>query len=366
MHWMPTPGDALAAALHAARDDIASTWQRAVIAHVPALLQHERAVILDHLPALFDGIGAWVDDDEARARPTLDEFAARHALSRDSEGIPIDALAAEYQLLRTAILSTPALPGGSAAWLRIDAALDATLVEAVRRHAELQDRARERVLGMLGHDLRNPLASIALAAGDLLTSPCTEPLHRRRAAMIERGASRMRRMITDLTDFARTRLGCGIPMVPAPCDMSAICEEAAEELRLAHPGRTITVETTGELVGLWDRDRVLQVVSNLIANGIEHGEDPIEVRAEATDDGAHVRTSVTSHGPAIPGEQLGRLFEAFYVAEGTSQRPTHLGLGLFIVDEIARAHGARVTVRSDAGVTVFDVAWPRGGQPPQR
>lgn len=350
----------MSAVLHAARDDIAFTWQRAVITQLPVLLRHERALVLELLPTLFDGLGAWVGGDDSAARDHLHAFAARHALSRQSHGLPVDALATEYQLLRTAILTTRDLPGGVPTRIQIDAALDTALVEALRCYADIQDRARDRVLGMLGHDLRNPLAAIALAASDLLATPCPASVHARRAAMIERGASRMLRMVTDLTDFARTRLGCGIPIAPGPCDMGEICEEAAAELRLGNPSRTVTVESAGDLAGLWDRDRVVQVISNLIANGLEHGEDPIEVRAVASRDGAHVLTSVTSHGPAIPEEQLGRLFEAFYVVEGlTQRRSTNLGLGLFIVHEIARAHDARVTVRSDDRGTVFDIAWPR-------
>lgn len=350
----------MAAVLHAARDDIAHAWQRAVITQLPVLLRHERALVLELLPVLFDGLGAWVDGDDRGARDRLHAFASRHALSRQSHGLPVDALATEYQLLRMAILTTQDLPGGVPARIQLDAALDAALIEGLRSYADVQDRARDRVLGMLGHDLRNPLAAIALAASDLLATPCTEPLHARRAAMIERGASRMMRMVTDLTDFARTRLGCGIPIAPGPCDMGEICEEAAAELRLGNPTRTITVETAGDLAGLWDRDRVLQVISNLIANGIDHGDDPIEVRAVASRERDQVLTTVTSHGPAIPAEQVGRLFEAFYVVEGpTQRRSTNLGLGLFIVHEIARAHDARVTVQSDDRATVFAIAWPR-------
>jgi PAS domain S-box-containing protein len=215
--------------------------------------------------------------------------------------------------------------------------------------------AREQFMGILGHDLRNPLQAILLTSTGLSRDPELPRSVRDRAARIMTVAFRMERMINDLLDFARGRLGGGIPVARERLDLGAHLAHTLEELRLANPDRQLSFEIEGDLHGEWDPDRLEQVVSNLVGNAVAHGEDPIRVRLYGAGD--QVRIEVHNPGPAIPARLLPALFEPFRAGSGEG-----LGLGLYIVAEIVRGHGGAVTVESKApdGAT-FRVTLPRWG-----
>jgi signal transduction histidine kinase len=162
----------------------------------------------------------------------------------------------------------------------------------------------------------------------------------------------MERMVRDLLDFTRAHLAGGITLSLSRCDLSAICQQVVEEARLAYPERAIRVELSGDLSGLWDGPRVAQAVANLVVNALEHGHR--EVAIAAIDDGPTVRVAVHNDGPPIPPERQSSLFEPFHPSRRS------LGLGLYIVREIARIHGADLEVRSsvDDGTT-FALRLPR-------
>jgi len=224
------------------------------------------------------------------------------------------------------------------------------------------EQAREQFIAILGHDLRNPLAAILMGAEILGELP--EP-HRSVVARLVRSGHRIEAMIRDLLDFARGRLGGGIPVVPQPCDLLTVCNEVVEEMKQAHPERAIGFEAVGDLRGDWDPDRVEQLISNLVGNAVAHGTGP--VRVTARDEGDDVVTTVHNQGPAIPSALLPILFEPFTrpasAADGGPSKG--LGLGLYIASEIVHAHGGTLSVvsRDDEGTT-FTIRWPR--RMPQR
>jgi signal transduction histidine kinase len=213
--------------------------------------------------------------------------------------------------------------------------------------------APERFLGILGHDLRNPLTAMLGAAALLDVDPLTER-QTQLVSRIQRSAERMKRMVDVLLDFTRSRCGEGIPVSRAPVDMREICLQIVDEMRLAHPGRAAVFDAFGNLGGHWDGDRVAQVISNLLANALQHGRDPI--RLVVRDDGSEVIVEVSNCGAPIPEHTLPTLFEPFVRGEESGHG---LGLGLFIAREIVNAHGGRIDVRSDEAATVFAVHWPR-------
>lgn len=220
------------------------------------------------------------------------------------------------------------------------------------------DEAKEQFVSILGHDLRNPLSVISVAAHFMLASDdLTEP-HVRAVTRIARASDRMSRMIADLLDFARGRLGGGIPIQRGPADLASITEHAIEELRGLNHERDVALDVVGDTHGHWDADRVAQVVSNLVGNGLEHGDGPVKVSIRGTDD--VVVLEVSNGGTPIPPHALSMIFDPFsYRAAGSSAR-TGLGLGLFIAREIVRAHGGTIHASStgDEGTTLT-VRWPR-------
>lgn len=189
--------------------------------------------------------------------------------------------------------------------------------------------------------------------------PARRPLEEPDLAVVQHiknASARMERMIADVLDFARGRLSGGIPVKPALANMGEICRLAVEEAN-ASGHLPITIETSGDLNGAFDHDRIRQALSNLLRNAQSYGGGAIEVRAWESEDRKKVFTTVTNHGPMIPPEQILTLFDPFKRAAGAPGRG--LGLGLYIVAEIARAHGAVCSAKSSADATVFSIEWPR-------
>jgi two-component system, sensor histidine kinase and response regulator len=219
-------------------------------------------------------------------------------------------------------------------------------------------RLNEMFAAVLGHDLRTPLAAV-LASARLLQEAPSEDAVRRAAARILSSGDRMGRMIDDLLDLARARLGGGLAVRKDRADLAAVVQRVLPELQGAAPDRAIEVREEGDLCGRFDADRLAQVVSNLIGNAIEHGRPgtPISVRLEGSSPD-EVRVTVSNAG-VIPPELLPRVFDPFRREERQPGRQDGLGLGLYIVQQIALAHGGTITVESAAERTAFCVTLPR-------
>ncbi len=220
------------------------------------------------------------------------------------------------------------------------------------------ERFRELFIGMLGHDLRNPLNAVFMAT-HLLGQTATET-QRRNLARIDNSARRMERMIGQVLDFTRVRSAGGIPLERARCDLAAICTQVAEELAIGRPEPAVKLTFSGDATGLWDADRMAQVFSNLIGNALTYGRRDAPVRVSMHAMGPVVRCTVHNLGPAIPQASLARLFDPFRRARDAKATATQgLGLGLFIAQQIAIAHGGSISVESsDAEGTLFTVVLP--------
>jgi signal transduction histidine kinase len=229
--------------------------------------------------------------------------------------------------------------------------------EELRRTAEF----RERFLGIVSHDLRNPLNAIGLSAGVLLREEL--PVRARKAAArISESANRMARMIGDLLDFTRGRLGGGIPISRQPADLRLICRPVLEELRVARPERELRLQVEGDLQGEWDGDRLAQVVGNLVKNALDYSPENHPVTVTLREEGAWVVLEVHNLGEPIAPHLLPQLFEPFRrgMRNEEGYQNAGLGLGLFIAHQISRAHEGTLEVRSthEEGTT-FTLRLPR-------
>jgi hypothetical protein len=218
---------------------------------------------------------------------------------------------------------------------------------------------REQFIAVLGHDLRNPLASIngglRLLRRDGLNDRASEIV-----ALIENSVRRMAGLIDNVLDLARGRLGGGLSVERnADAPLAPVVAQVVDELRTAWPDRQIEVAIDLPAPVDCDRARIGQVLSNLLANALVHGHGPVRVRAEGDEDGG-LALSVANAGEPIPADAIDRIFEPFYrrTADGRQQG---LGLGLYIATEIARAHGGALDVASDAAETRFTLKIPAQG-----
>lgn len=232
------------------------------------------------------------------------------------------------------------------------------LVEDVtdsKRREEMQ----RLLVGVVGHDLRNPLSTFLNGLHVLRAEPGLTERGVRTLDRMRNAAAGMDRLVGDLLDYTRVRAGQGIPVSRVPARLRDIVVPLVEDARLAHPDRPILCSGQGDDAGAWDPDRLAQVVANLLTNALKHGAaaEPIEVRWRGEEDA--VVLEVANRGPAIPAELLPRLFEP--MMQGERARRDGVGLGLFITREVVRAHGGRVVARSSPELgTVFEVELPRG------
>jgi signal transduction histidine kinase len=239
----------------------------------------------------------------------------------------------------------------------------ASMISRFRAVAELERTVRENDLfaGVLAHDLRNPLSAIMSAAQlALLRSEDAGERGSRPLSRIVSSAERMSNMITQLLDFTRVRVGRGIEIQPVHTSLLDITKQSVAELELAYPDRTLELHAQGDHHGCWDPDRLAQVISNLIGNACQHADGTSRIRVAIDGRTDAIYLSVHNEG-VIPRVLLPKLFDPFRGREGRRGDARGLGLGLYIVQEIVRAHHGTVSVTSSDGVgTTFVVRLPRG------
>jgi len=270
---------------------------------------------------------------------------------------------------RTHSLPTPDTLGLARAVAdRAAVALDNARLYAEAQKARLQAEDtgafREQFIGILGHDLRGPLTAVRMSTELLLQRGGLSEADQRTVRRIVTSTDKMGRMIADILDFTRGRLGGGIPVAPQPGNLHDIARHAVDELAAAHPGRRLEFLATGSGAGEYDPDRMSQVVTNLVSNALTHGTPETPVRITVKEEGTGLTLAVWNQSTPIPPELLPTLFEPFRQGE-RRKASVGLGLGLYIVSEVVRAHEGTVTVRSTAEEgTTFTVYLPRT-QPPR-
>ena len=236
---------------------------------------------------------------------------------------------------------------------------------SARKKAESEAKARtefeHQLIGIVSHDLRNPLGAILFGVAAVLGRDDIDARTLKALTRIRSSAERAARMIRDLLDFTKARLAGGLPIVRGPVNLHDLARQVLEEARLAHPERQIDAIAKGDGHGQWDGDRLAQVLTNLVNNAITYSPEDSRVRVQTRGEAGQVVLSVHNQGAPIPPELVPRLFEPMQRGEG--QRATadrSIGLGLFIVKSIVDAHGGSIDVRSaEEEGTTFTVTLPR-------
>ncbi|WPB76006.1 ATP-binding protein [Archangium violaceum] len=240
--------------------------------------------------------------------------------------------------------------------------------EGLKREEAARQTAlfREQFLGILGHDLRNPLQAISGNAALLLRYGGLSEPQRKALNRISISSDRMARMISDILDFTRTRLGGGYTLQRTWMNVHEVLKQVVEELEVAHPQKQFELSVSGTGWGEWDADRIAQAASNLVGNAVQYSPEGSAVRVVARDDGEGVRVEIHNQGTPIPAERLPDMFDPFVRGQQGSRSGSRsgLGLGLYITHEIVKAHGGMLQVRStEAEGTCFWLKLPRHPPP---
>lgn len=314
-----------------------------------------------------DGAGGAASD-------ALDDASALHGEERAGSGFHITDVIAEYRALRASVLrlwtrhATDLDQDDVDDIIRFNESLDQSLTNAVESYTERVERSRRMFLGILSHDLRNPLACIRIAT-HVLSRKGNDASSIEMLSMIDGSADTMKQLIADLTDYALTGLGSAMPLNRERVDLILLCREVMASYRTTHPGRTLRLHADADITDVQDAARMRQVVSNLVGNALDHGSTDgtvdLTVATERTSaEDSAVIISIRNEGPPIPPKALSTIFDPLksYMTrdEAEHRNRGNIGLGLYIVREIVVAKGGAVKVVStqEAGTT-FTVRIPR-------
>ena len=226
--------------------------------------------------------------------------------------------------------------------------------------AQAKDRAllAEQMVGIVSHDLRNPLSTIAMGTM-LLRKQGIDERQSTVLGRIERAGDRANRLISQLLDFTQARLGSGLKVSPRAIDLHAVVHECVDELSLAFAGRDLRHEPHGEGECKADPDRLAQLIGNLVANAMAYGDASRPVTVMSAVSGERFEIAVHNWGPPIAQQTMATLFEPLSRGQDGGDVRS-VGLGLYIVEQIAKAHGGNVDVRTaEAAGTTFTANFPR-------
>jgi signal transduction histidine kinase len=356
-------------------EGILAKWEAFAATRLPAAASMASLELRDHAQQILEAIAADLSTPQSRGEqaaksmglapasfPARETAAQTHAVLRQKSGYDIKQLASEYRALRASVLSVwmdaclPAAPPPQDV-IRFNEAIDQALAESIGHFSAQVDQARNLLLGMLSHDMRSPLQTVQMTALYLGQLNAGADVSAAAARLIRSGAH-LQGLLDDLVDFNRTNLGLGISVVPSRVDLGAICAQELELLRVAYPNSRLQLNVVGDCQGFWDERRVQQVLGNLVVNAIHHGVPDGPIRVAVVGELTDVRIEVSNSGPAIDGETLAQLFEPLQRGTANERHPG-MGLGLYIVREIAKGHRGTTEARSDDRETVFTVRLPR-------
>jgi signal transduction histidine kinase len=359
-------------------ETILAQWEAFAATLLPAARDLDSRSLRDHAQEILVAIAKDLRTSQTREEqsekskgraPALenapDTAAQTHAVLRARGGFDINQLVAEYRALRASVLRlwidfAPLDETGTRDIIRFNEAIDQAVAESVGHFHRTVEQYRNLLLGMLGHDLRNPLNAILVAAEWLAALNAGEEVSEAAALLIRSGAS-IKSLLDDLTDFNRTNLGLGLRIAPADVDLAEGARDEVEQFRAAYPARTFEFVASGDTRGRFDRARVQQLLRNLITNAIKYGSAGTPVRVVLRGEQQDVHVEVSNRGQIDPAE-VQQMFDPLRRGPGPAARqgvPDGLGLGLFIVREIAKAHGGDAEASGEADQTTFAVRLPR-------
>ncbi|WNG14716.1 PAS domain-containing protein [Cystobacter fuscus] len=245
------------------------------------------------------------------------------------------------------------------------ACVDITVQKQQEAEARQLAEFERQILGIVSHDLRNPLSVIRISASTLLAREGLDERQSKSLTRIITATDRSTRLIRDLLDFSQARLGGGIPVERKQMDLFELTRGVVEELAASHPEREVEMSQEGEGAGDWDGDRLAQVLGNLVGNALQHSPAHTPVRVRCQGEPSTVVIEVHNEGTPIDPAYLPELFEPFRRGRHAGSGAGSVGLGLYITRQLVLAHGGRIQVTSREGEgTRFAVRLPRGPQTP--
>ena len=364
---------------------IVEEWQAFAMTMEPAATTMSMLALRDHAKPILLAIAKDIEssqtdqaqEDKSKGlapapRSARETAAATHGALRQVSGFDLNQLGAEYRALRASVIrlwtQQEAGQMDSAVveeMTRFNEAVDQAVAESTSRYAAELALSRDTFMAILAHDLRSPLSAIRML-GHLLEGGASTEKSREQAVQIQALSREMGGMVRDLLEYSRSHLGKGIPVQAKECNVAALCKEAMDEVRSAHPHRKLVLHAQEDLKGLADPARLRQALSNLLNNAVQHGDPDSTITLSAALEDGHITMRVKNFGEPIPAESLQVIFDPLVqLSTGSAAKldktSTNLGLGLFIAREVALGHKGQLDVTSDVeNGTVFTMRLPVG------
>jgi len=354
-------------------EEISSAWEKFAGTLLPeeefsrSVLRNSIAdllyIVADDMDQTQSGDQQQQKSEGRRRSQSMMAVSERHVLDRVAMGLSSRQLISEFRALRASVIrlwqedKDIAHKEDLQDLIRFNEAIDEALIEAEVRYTQEMDQSRELFLGILGHDLRNPLQAIAGSA-EMIRRTKQQERNAVLADQILVSVARMSHMIADLIGLTRVKLGKGIPIHPVSTNLRDISLKVIGEMEAIYPDRVFRLDAEDDIQGEWDEQKLSQVLANLLANAVQHGspDSEIIIRAKKIEEG--VELQVHNHGPAISKKLITKIFDRFVQEkpgkDGVSKSGS-MGLGLYIAKEIVAAHGGTIKARSseEEGTTFF-------------
>jgi len=338
-----------------------------------------RKALRDHLPQILMFIAKDMKTLQSQAEQiskshgeavedvslAADTAAEIHGALRLENGFDIIQMVSEFRALRASVTrlwikeSKGLNEHQLSDLVRFNEAIDQALTESVARFTKDLDTSKDLFLGILGHDLRNPLGAISMSADLLKMKGPLNEMQEKFTTQIKESSIRIGEIVTTLLDLTRLRLGGGMVIEPHDMDCGKVAQKIIDEMHIVHPQKNIILDISGNPACYADAPRIEQVLSNLIGNAIQYGRkgEPITVKIE--DHADQIMLSVHNMGAPIPSSKIRNIFDSL-VRGSDGLASNNLGLGLYIANTIILAHGGELSVKSsEEEGTIFTALLPR-------
>lgn len=361
---------------------ITSDWENFALTLVSEGYNASPLALRDHIEHLLEFIAADIESVQTqseqkkkargnKAKHPQPSAAEIHASIRLAGGFNMDDMVSEYRSLRASVIRLwqaqqrePTLQDITDL-TRFNEAIDQQLTESIHHYTKKLDYSRDLFLGILSHDLRNPMCAARMSAELALTIGGLTERQIMLVTQVIESSDRALEIVTHLLDLTRARLGSGLPIIRTAMDMGFVARVMVDEMRAMHPARDIQLKITGDMEGEWDKPRIGQVFSNLLGNAIQYGFKDVPIKVTLTAEKECIILCIHNDGVSIPTDTIGRIFDSLTRARkaGTDENSSesiNLGLGLYITKEIVHAHSGTIGVTStDKEGTMFTTRLPR-------